>query len=209
MKENVIKYYVLCNRLKNIIRKGWLDWNINRDRIESVAEHVYGTLMLAIAIYYEYDYNIDLNKVIMMLSIHELEETIISDLTEWDVDSNKKIENGHLATHNILNNIISANELEELISEFNNKSSKEAIFAYHIDKLECDIQCKLYYEENNKCVDMNTQSNNNSFYDKRVQKLLKEGKDFATMWLEFDKDKFKDDNNFVEILEYIENNSIK
>ena len=66
MKENVIKYYVLCNRLKNIIRKGWLDWNINRDRIESIAEHVYGTLMLAIAIYYEYDYNIDLNKVIMM-----------------------------------------------------------------------------------------------------------------------------------------------
>ena len=209
MKENVIKYYVLCNRLKNIIRKGWLDWNINRDRIESVAEHVYGTLMLAIAIYYEYDYNIDLNKVIMMLSIHELEETIISDLTEWDVDSNKKRENGHLATHNILNNIISANELEELISEFDNKSSKEAIFAYHVDKLECDIQCKLYYEENNKCVDMNNQSNNKSFYDERVQKLLKECKDFATMWLEFDKDKFKDDNNFVEILEYIENNSIK
>lgn len=209
MKENVIKYYVLCNRLKNIIRKGWLDWNINRDRIESVAEHVYGTLMLAIAMYYEYDYNIDLNKVIMMLSIHELEETIISDLTEWDIDSNKKIESGHLATHNILNNIISANELEKLISEFNNKSSKEAIFAYHVDKLECDIQCKLYYEENNKCVDMNNQSSNNSFYDKRVQKLLKEGKDFATMWLEFDKDKFKDDNNFVEILEYIENNSIK
>ena len=54
-----------------------------------------------------------------------------------------------------------------------------------------------------------TSVNNNSFYDKRVQKLLKEGKDFATMWLEFDKDKFKDDNNFVEILEYIENNSIK
>lgn len=209
MKENVIKYYVLCNRLKNIIRKGWLDWNINRDRIESVAEHVYGTLMLAIAMYYEYDYNLDLKKVIMMLSIHELEETIISDLTEWDVDSNKKIESGHLATHNILNNIISANELEELILEFDNKSSKEAIFAYHVDKLECDIQCKLYYEENNKCVDMNTQSNNNSFYDERVQKLLKEGKDFATMWLEFDKDKFKDDNNFVEILEYIENNSIK
>ena len=209
MKENVIKYYVLCNRLKNTIRKGWLDWNINRDRIESVAEHVYGTLMLAIAMYYEYDYNLDLKKVIMMLSIHELEETIISDLTEWDIDSNKKIENGHLATHNILNNIISANELEELILEFDNKSSKEAIFAYHVDKLECDIQCKLYYEENNKCVDMNTQSNNNSFYDNRVQKLLKEGKDFATMWLEFDKDKFKDDNNFVEILEYIENNSIK
>lgn len=209
MKENVIKYYVLCNRLKNIIRKGWLDWNINRDRIESVAEHVYGTLMLAIAMYYEYDYNLDLKKVIMMLSIHELEETIISDLTEWDIDSNKKIESGHLAIHNILNNIISANELEELILEFDNKSSKEAIFAYHVDKLECDIQCKLYYEENNKCVDMNTQSNNNSFYDNRVQKLLKEGKDFATMWLEFDKDKFKDDNNFIEILEYIENNSIK
>ena len=45
-----------------------------------------------------------------------------------------------------------------LILEFDERKTKEAIFAYHCDKLECDIQCKLYDEE--KCVDMNKQQNN-------------------------------------------------
>lgn len=209
MEENIIKFYVLCNKLKNVIRKGWLVWNVERHRLESVAEHVYGTLMLAVAVYYEYGYKIDLKKIILMLSIHELEETVINDLTEWDIDSKLKIEKGHKAIHNILNNVINASELEELILEFDHKKTEEAIFAYHIDKLECDIQCKLYYEENNNCVDMNKQNDNNSFYDKRVQKLLNEGKDFATMWIDFDKEKFNDDQNFIKLLKYVRNNDIK
>ncbi len=208
MEKNAIKYYVLCNKLKNVIRKGWLDWNVKRDRIESVAEHVYGTLMLAIGMYYEFDYDIDLNKVILMLSVHELEETIITDLTEWDIDSKTKMEKGHRAIHKILNNIINAMEIEDLILEFDERKSKEAIFAYHIDKLECDIQCKLYYEENNNCVDIDNQENNNSFKDKRVQELLNKDYDFATMWLDFGKDRFVDDNNFIKVLEYVRNNKI-
>ena len=47
--EKVINYYVICNKLKNVIRTGWKDWNVKRDRIESVAEHIYGVQMLAIA----------------------------------------------------------------------------------------------------------------------------------------------------------------
>ena len=53
-EENVIKYYVICNKLKNIIRKGWLDWNVKRDRIESVAEHVFSVQMLALSMKSEY-----------------------------------------------------------------------------------------------------------------------------------------------------------
>ena len=34
-EENVLKYYVLCNRLKNTIRTGWKNWNVERDRLES------------------------------------------------------------------------------------------------------------------------------------------------------------------------------
>ena len=40
--KNVIRYYVLCNKLKDVIRTGWKDWNVKRDRVESVAEHIYG-----------------------------------------------------------------------------------------------------------------------------------------------------------------------
>ena len=31
MKEQqVVKYYVLCNKLKDIVRTGWLNWNVSK-----------------------------------------------------------------------------------------------------------------------------------------------------------------------------------
>lgn len=41
-EQNVINYYVICNKLKNTIRTGWKNRNVKRERIESVAEHIYG-----------------------------------------------------------------------------------------------------------------------------------------------------------------------
>ena len=58
-EENVIKYYVMCNKLKNVIRTGWKTWNVKRERIESVAEHIFGVQMLAIAMKSEYEYDIN------------------------------------------------------------------------------------------------------------------------------------------------------
>ncbi len=40
--EKVVKFYALCNRLKNVVRSGWKVWHVKRERLESVAEHVYG-----------------------------------------------------------------------------------------------------------------------------------------------------------------------
>ena len=48
-EQKVLNYYVICNRLKDVIRTGWKDWNVKRDRIESVAEHIYSVQMLVIA----------------------------------------------------------------------------------------------------------------------------------------------------------------
>ena len=85
MKEkNVINYYVLCKKLKNVIRTGWKDWSVNRDRLESVAVHIWGTQMLAIAMKSEFEYDIDIIKVIYMLAIHELGETVIGDINGDD-----------------------------------------------------------------------------------------------------------------------------
>jgi putative hydrolase of HD superfamily len=71
-EKRVINYYVLCNKLKNVIRTGWKDWSVQRERLESVAEHVFGVQMLAIAMKSEYNYDVDILKVIMMIAIHEL-----------------------------------------------------------------------------------------------------------------------------------------
>jgi len=34
-EERVLNFYVLCNSLKDLIRKGWEDWNIDIKRKEN------------------------------------------------------------------------------------------------------------------------------------------------------------------------------
>ena len=82
-EQSVVEFYVLCNNLKNVVRTGWKNWGVNRERVESIAEHIYGVQMLAISMWSQYGYDIDIKKVLTMLAIHELEETIIGDLTQF------------------------------------------------------------------------------------------------------------------------------
>lgn len=204
--RSVVEYYVLCNRLKNIIRTGWKKWNVKRERLESIAEHIFGVQSLAIAIASQYKYDIDLYKVIFMLSVHELEEILIGDLTEWDVKIDNKLNEGHKAISVILGDLLSGKQIEDLILEFDSKETKEALFAYHCDKLECDLQCKLYDEEG--ACDLNNQDGNNIYNTDVIQELLRKEKTWSSMWLEYDRSKFSGDSNFEEVLNYVKNNNI-
>ena len=89
-ESNVLEFYILCNKLKHLIRSGWKQWSVQGERLESVAEHVYSAQMLAIAMISEYDYDIDMLKVIIMLAVHELEETIIGDLVFYEITPEEK-----------------------------------------------------------------------------------------------------------------------
>lgn len=206
--KTVIEYYVMCNKLKDVVRTGWIDWKVDRKRVESIAEHIYGVQMLAIAMYSEYNYNIDIYKVIFMLAIHELEEIKIGDLTCFQISKEEKAELGHKAIEEILKDMLTKEEIKSLILEFDEGKTEEARFAYHCDKLECDLQCKIYDEEN--CVDLNNQEDNISYNDKKVQELLNEkDNSWSDMWIEFHRDKFEDDKNFIEVLEYAKKNKLK
>lgn len=199
-ESNVIDYYVLCNKLKSVIRTGWIDWNVKKDRIESVAEHIFGVQMLAIAMKSEYQYDIDIMKVIYMLAIHELGETIIGDITMFQMSKEEKTRIEHEAVHSILKNLLDGEKIEELFLEFDEHKTKESIFAYSCDKLECDLQCKLYDEDN--LVDLNNQLDNSSFYDKKVQELLKENNTWSSMWLKYSQDRYSYDENFMNVSNY-------
>ena len=206
-EKNVIKYYVLCNKLKDVIRTGWKDWRVNRDRVESVAEHIYGVQMLAIAMNSEYQYNIDLFKVILMLAIHELEEIYIGDLTLFQISKEEKEKLGHEAIIKVLDGLLDKERLIDLILEFDERKTPEAIFAYQCDKLECDLQSKLYDEEN--CVDLNNQSGNKSFENARVQELLKQESTWSNMWLAFGQERYNYDENFTSVSNYAKNHHIR
>ena len=126
-EERILNYYMLCNKLKDIVRSGWKVWNIKRERVESIVEHIYGVQMLAIAMKSEYQYDINLEKVILMLAIHELGETVIGDLIQFEIDSKSKEIIEHKAVHTILDGLIEGEKLEELFLEFDAKETNEVI----------------------------------------------------------------------------------
>lgn len=205
-KENVINYYVLCNKLKNVIRTGWKDWNVQSDRIESVAEHIFGVQMLALAMYSEYQYDIDIMKVIFMLAVHELGETVIGDLTQFQISKEDKEKIEHEAVHKILLDLLDGEQIEKLFLEFDSHSTKEAMFAYQCDKLECDLQSKLYDEEG--CVDLNKQDGNDTMNNSIVKELLDSGCSWSSMWLQFGQKIYPYDENFRAVSNYALNNNI-
>ena len=205
-EQNVVNYYVLCNKLKDVIRTGWIDWKVNRERVESIAEHIFGVQMLAIAMKSEYQYDIDIMKVIYMLAIHELGETIIGDLTQFEISKEKKEKMEHEAVHNILSSLIDGEQIESLFLEFDSHSTPEAMFAYQCDKLECDIQSKLYDQEG--CVDLEHQEGNTIANNELVKKLLENGQSWSDMWLEFSQRKYPYDENFMSVSHYVKDNSI-
>lgn len=206
-EQNVVEFYVLCNKLKNVIRSGWKLWNVERERVESVAEHVYGAQMLAIAMWSEFKYDIDLKKVLFMLAVHELEEIVIGDLTPFEINRETKQQRGHSAVEKILENLTTKQEIQNLIFEFDNRKTKEAVFAYQCDKLEADLQCKLYDEEN--CVNLMAQANNIALEEENVKKLLKEeNNSWSRMWLRFGQQFSFYDDNFMKVSKYAMNNKI-
>ena len=207
--QNIIHFYVLASTLKDKIRRGWKVWHIERERVESVAEHIYGTCMLAIAIDSEYDFKIDLMKVIKMLVIHELEEIELKDFTPFDkIKNEEKRKMGKIAVEDVLKDLTKKEELLELIEEFENMKTKEAIFAKMCDKLESDIQCKLYCEEGS--LDINKAENKPHLEDYRIKKYMQEGeKTISDFWIEnHKKEILHQDKVFEEIADYIKNNNL-
>ena len=184
MEKNVIDFYVLCNKLKDIIRTGWKDWNVKRERVESIAEHVYGTLMLA---------------------VHELGEIVIGDFNPFEITSEEKQRIEHEAIHNIVGKLLKGEEIEELLLEFDERKTKEARFAHMCDKLECDIQCKLYDEQ--KCVDIVEVANSGNLCEEE-QALVKDGTTWSELWLNYDKTHYNYDENFTKVADYLLNNNI-
>lgn len=81
------------------------------------------------------------------------------------------------------------------------------MFAYECDKLECDLQSKLYDEEG--CVDLTDQSDNKAFKSELVQKLFNEGNSFGEMWLKFGQVIYPYDDNFKAVSDYALTHKIK
>lgn len=204
--ENALQFYLLATELKDKVRSGWKVWEIDRNRLESVAEHIYGCCILAIAIDSEFDMKINLKKVILMLVIHELEEIKIGDLTPFEkISKEEKRKIGREAVCEILKDLIKANEYINLLDEFEEMKTAEAKFCKRIDKLEADLQAKIYCEE--KRADIENLKNKDLLKDERIEKMMRAGnKTVAEFFIEADKPMFSEE--FLEIADFIKNNNL-
>jgi len=206
--NKVLDFYLLTNTLKDKIRSGVELWHISKNRLESVAEHVYGVSMLAIALDSEYDFNIDIRKAVLMLTIHELEECYIGDLTPFDnITREEKIKKGELAVSQILEGLLKKDEYLELTKEYNAKKTNEAIFASNCDKLEMLLQMKIYEESGYS----NLYKKENAYLIETewVRKLINNGAStISDLFFDYHIKSFEDNEIFKNIASYSKNNQI-
>jgi 5'-deoxynucleotidase YfbR-like HD superfamily hydrolase len=143
--KSVYESYLLFSTLSNTIRSGWKLWKVSKRRLESILEHTQKACILAITMYSEYKYDINISKVILMLVLHESEEIFIGDITPYSgVEREEKIRLGHEAIVKVFGKLVRGVEFIALIKEFDARETTEAKFAYMCDKLDADIQAKIY-----------------------------------------------------------------
>lgn len=204
--KNALRFYLLATELKYKIRSGWdkNHWNITSERIESIAEHVYGTCILAISLDSEFNFEINLDKILKMLILHEIGEVIIGDITPFsNITPKEKEAKEHEAIIKIVGNLINKDEIISLLFEFDEKKTKEAIFAYYCDKLEADIQSKVYQDKGYH-NSLDNQLNNKVFKNEKAKKIVKNGAKTAfDIWYEWDKSIYSDNEIFTKMLELI------
>lgn len=208
----IFRFYYLNLELRNKTRTGWdaNHWNISNERVENIAEHIIGTIALAIAIESIEKHLIDLDIVCAVLAIHEIGEIKIGDIAPYDgitLEEKEVIE--HQAMKEILGNLSLKDEMYASLLEFDKHENYTYEFARYCDKLEADIQSRIYQDMG--CHhSLSDQENNIAFKSEKVKKLLQGNVSTAfDMWYEMDKGIYKDSETFTKILTYIKNTKLK
>ena len=131
-------------KLKRKDRAGWIRHGIENP--ESVAEHSFGTAILALVLADKFGLNS--NKTVKMALIHDLAEYDVPDFTPFDnITSKEKFRLEKEAMENLCSNLDNGEEILQLWYELENGETREARFVRRLDKLEMMFQAKEYAEE--------------------------------------------------------------
>jgi putative hydrolase of HD superfamily len=134
--EDIIDLIQSASVLKRITRSGWSIAGVNSARPESVAEHTYGAIVTSILIsrfFLRKGLDLDLEKVMIMATIHDLPESVTSDIPhisetpEPSLMHDLKLRTERAAAMKILSHQgTNYNELLETWEEFSQATSLEA-----------------------------------------------------------------------------------
>ena len=142
----ILDFLKVSANLKNVRRQGWVD-KLNHKCPETVAEHVYSMAMIGM-ILSDFEGR-DTEKILKMILLHDMAESIIGDITPDQMSKKSKEELEDKAMRQILDRLpdrISGRYMQ-LWDEFQHMLSEESKLVHQIDKLEMALQAKIYSDD--------------------------------------------------------------
>ncbi|MFZ3077933.1 MAG: HD domain-containing protein [Candidatus Aenigmatarchaeota archaeon] len=147
--ENIIEFFRIAGKLKKVERTGWVT-QVGIPNPESVAEHSFRAAIIGMLI--SDIKKMDTEKVMRMLLLHDIAETIIGD---WDLSAKKKLgiekwKDKEIEAFDKIMQMLPQSLKEDYIAiwkEFEERKTEEAEIAYQSEKLEMILQALEYMEE--------------------------------------------------------------
>jgi len=146
MVDDLTPFFHSIIRLKSIKRAGWIS-KVRIENAESVADHTFS--MCALAMLLSDMLGLDTQKVMKMVILHDLAESIVGDYTPGDISAGQKIAKEKKAMKSILTGLPKTSRIEyELVwLEYLQNKTNTAKFVHRIDKLEMALQASSYEKQ--------------------------------------------------------------
>ena len=151
--DPALSSYLRLMRLKRLYRQGWLKRGLPEELCESVAEHSFGTALLALLIAGEAGRGgefgeLDSGRAALLALVHEMGESYAGDITPVDgVSRERKEKLERDAIMKALDGHPDRDWLLSLWEEFEGGKTPEARFVRQLDRLEMGLQAALQEAE--------------------------------------------------------------
>ena len=139
-------FFKTAANLKNISRQGWID-KLSVNNPESVADHTFSMGIIGMVI--SDLENLNSEKILKMILLHDLAESKIGDIVPDIMSSEEKQRLENDAFNEIINLLPESiiPNYANIWREYQENSSVESQIVHQIDKLEMVLQAKIYQSQ--------------------------------------------------------------
>jgi len=148
----ILDFLNIAANLKAVPRQGWIE-KCSIMNPESVADHSFS--MAVIGMIFSDSQNHDTAKILKMILLHDLAESITGDFTPEQKSREEKLVLERSAIQKILANLPDTLQRQylSLWNEYQANETKESNLVHQVDKLEMALQAKIYSRQKNSVQD--------------------------------------------------------
>ena len=146
---DLFTFFNVIEDLKHSERQGWKDKHVERPR-DTIASHSLGASLLGWVLAEKED--IDSDKIVKMLTMHDLIMAYVEDYTPEDEEFDSKKEMEREAFDDLIEDVpeVIRDEFTSLFQELQNQETVDAELAKEADKLDTLLQARSYSQESDE-----------------------------------------------------------